>query len=127
MKTIRLILIAVALLMAIPSITSCKDDDKDEPGGSIVGTWKYTDDGGYEIFTFNSDGTYKVFQGDYGAPGDSDDYYDEEYGKYSISGNTITFIEEYNGKVYNDSFPFSIYGDKLIFYDEDIEFIYYRQ
>ena len=126
MKTIRLILIAVALLMVIPSITSCKDDDKDEPGGSIVGTWKYTEDGGYEIITFNSDGTYKVFQGDYGAPGDSDDYYDEEYGNYSVSGNVFTLIDE---RGYEDSTPFSIDGNKLIIYDSDgdIEGIYYRQ
>lgn len=126
MKFFRLILIAVALLMAIPSITSCKDDDKDEPGGSIVGTWKYTEDGGYEIITFNSDGTYKIYFADYGAPGDYDDYYDEEYGKYQVSGNVVTLIDE---RGYEDSIPFSIDGNKLIVYDHDgdIECIYYRQ
>lgn len=117
MKFFRLILIAVALLMAIPSITSCKDDDKDEPGGSIVGTWKATFDNEYEIYTFNSDGTYKYI-------GYYEGFLDEEYLQYSISGNIITFIDEDYG---NESYPFSIDGNKLIInYDDEIV-IYYRQ
>lgn len=89
MKKYLSILVAVMLAALSFTLTSCGDDDDDEPSvnAEIVGTWenltsqKY---GAYSICQLRQDGTYIEYQGE-------TEYADSEivYGHWSRSGNTL--------------------------------------
>ncbi len=72
------------VLSASVALSSCKDDDKDEPNGSadITGTWYFIDEEDGEIdyddyFKFNKNGSF--YSGYYG-----------EGGSYDYKDNTLT-------------------------------------
>lgn len=58
MKTFRLIgMVLLAILVSV-NFAACNDDDEEETGTSIVGTWKYTsNEDGTGSFTFKSNGS----------------------------------------------------------------------
>lgn len=74
-KTLALL----AILFMGLSFVSCSSDDNDDDGGnkteiveSIVGTWKWSDDEGYQLITFKSNGKGTIEEAD-------------EYGTYEES------------------------------------------
>lgn len=78
------------VLSASVALSSCKDDDKDEPKGSadITGTWYWIDEEDGEIdyddyFKFNKNGSFSC----------SDDYYGQ--GSYDYSDNYLTLRYNY--------------------------------
>ena len=123
---ISLLTIMMVALVSM-SFVSCSDDDDDNGGSnsssdsSIVGTWKYDfseeEDGefyvGYQLFTFNADGTGRLFEYDDGKI-DSDDvftytcyenvikikYIEDDYTEYLnfawVDKNTI-LLKDYDG------------------------------
>lgn len=68
MKLLKTIFLVIALVLAMPMVTSCSEDEKETEAlnpvkGSIVGSWEYSDDipgdsRMTEKYTFNSDGTF---------------------------------------------------------------------
>ncbi len=92
-----LAMLLAAVLCA--GFVSCKDDDDDKQDGtpeglidsdkesgmsvSLIGTWKCSYSGGYELLTFRSDGTGVYFD------------YDEDYGS---DRETFTWMQN-NGKL----------------------------
>ncbi len=56
LKLLAMLFVAATVCM---SVMSCSKDDDDDKGNSeLVGTWRDTYDGGWEEFTFKSDGTF---------------------------------------------------------------------
>lgn len=121
-RILKLLLVAIGLIMFVPSFTSCKDKEKEEESeyakSSIVGTWKYTDDEEYDIYQFNADGTfisttYIYDKGDYVTGTD--------IGTYAINGSTIVlYWTDYNE---TDKINFLLSGNVLYLGD----YPYYRQ
>ena len=93
---ISLITIMMVALVSM-SFVSCSDgdDDNGSSNSSIVGTWKYDfseeEDGefyvGYQLFTFNADGTGRLVEYDDGKI-DSDDVF-----TYTCYENVINVME----------------------------------
>ena len=123
LKVLSLILVLL-LLTSVFALTACTDDD-DEPRvldsveQSIVGTWQNTYKGtvatGYDTRTYNSDGTYEIYDGDDGSLRNKGTFkhngggVDGEFGHYEI-------IREYiaNGSAVGATYAlFDIYPDKL--------------
>lgn len=88
-KIFNYLLIVTLLIGTAVSFSSCKDDDDDDEkkgnGYSIVGTWKYADESYYEVYTFNSDGTFVTTEADVSVYLTA-----TEYGTYTYSNNKIT-------------------------------------
>ena len=86
MKSLKFLFVALTLLMEALTFTSCKDDEKDEPGApqssaSLVGTWVSEGNTFSETFIFSSNGTFTyIFK----------DYYNGEWKTYPDDG-TYTF------------------------------------
>lgn len=59
MKLKKYLLMLPLLLMTVVMLTSCGDDDKDEPAATnaLVGTWVCADEDLVETITLNADGT----------------------------------------------------------------------
>lgn len=104
MKTFRLIgMVLLAILVSV-NFAACNDDDEEETGTSIVGTWKYTsNEDGTGSFTFKSNGSLVWDDGEettsnhtYQLNGselkiifnDNDDY---TLGTFTIAGNKATY------------------------------------
>ena len=82
---IRIAMIAVSLVMCF-TLVSCGDNDDDEPkptSNSIVGTWRSEFSDGYQLLSFNKDGTYTLVEIDNQSGNWS------EEGKFTFSENTI--------------------------------------
>ena len=124
MKTLKFLFVALALLMVAPTFTSCKDDEKDEPGApqssaSLVGTWVYTEDGDYSnTMTFSSNGTFVDLEMEY-YNGEWETYSDN--GTYTFDGTTLT-LRYSDGDVW--SYKITISGNYFI--DED-GWVYYKR
>lgn len=75
----------VMMLSTVTIISSCGGDDNDNDNSySLIGTWKYTYDTGYQLDTFYADGTYMHIE-----------YYNgkvnyKETAKYTYENNIIT-------------------------------------
>ena len=91
MKALKFLFVALALLMVAPTFTSCKDDEKDEPGApqssALVGTWVYTEEDFSSEFVFSSNGTFVITEKEYyNGKWETD----SEYGTYTFDGTTLT-------------------------------------
>lgn len=54
------------------ALTSCGDDDNDEPEiPSVVGSWRFDNEAGSIIFNLYKNGTYNYFEEDYYEPEES--------------------------------------------------------
>lgn len=114
-KTLALL----AILFMGLSFVSCSSDDNDDDGGnkteiveSIVGTWKWSDDEGYQLITFKSNGKGTIEEAD-------------EYGTYeesfSYSYNASKKVLKIN---WDDDDPVewtvtSLTSNKLVVKDEE--------
>lgn len=114
-KTLALL----AILFMGLSFVSCSSDDNDDNGGnnteiveSLVGTWKWSDDEGYQLITFKSNGKGTIVEAD-------------EYGTYeesfSYSYNASKKILKIN---WDDDDPVewtvtSLTSNKLVVKDEE--------
>lgn len=108
MKTVFKVLSMLLMMTALSLGTvSCGDDDDDEPtpaqttnddnGGSngngsttsnsIIGSWEWEDGYEYEVYTFDTNGTFVCEYGDYYGT-----YSD--YGRYTFSNNVLKLIAE---------------------------------
>lgn len=111
------------LLMSCFALSSCGDDDKDEPNGtntSIVGTWSCSDRyyGGTDYFTFNQNGTYS-----WKCPGS---WHDPHSGNYSFNNGLLKVIKS-NGTSWIYLVQFSN-SDSFILTDEDGDsYLYTRE
>lgn len=104
MKTFRLIGMALLAIVMCVNFASCSDDDEEETGTNIVGTWKYTsNEDGTGSFTFKSNGgliwddgeettsnhTYQLNDSELKIIfNDNDDY---TLGTFTIAGNNATY------------------------------------
>ena len=121
-RILKLLLVAMGLIMFVPSFTSCKDKEKEEESeyakSGIVGTWKYTDGEEYELIQFKSDGTFVLISKYYNG----DDYDSETTSfTYVINGSTLVSKCDLCGEITDHTFVIS--GN--ILYMEGKE--YYRQ
>lgn len=107
-------------MMAV-AFTGCSSDDDDNDGGkksssSIVGTWRYNFSTGYQIVTFNSNGTGSMREHDNYDGMDDTDYFRYSYNK---SAGLISIIYD------DDEMEFftvrSVTSSELIVSDEDGE------
>ncbi|MBQ7819019.1 MAG: lipocalin family protein [Bacteroidales bacterium] len=123
MKALKFLFVALALLMVAPTFTSCKDDEKDEPGApqssaSLVGTWVYSEEGFSDTFIFSSNGSYtnswsEYYNGEWKTGSD--------YGTYTFDGSTLT-LRDSDG--YVDSFRITLTGN---YFDDGDGWIYFKR
>ena len=114
-KVFNYLLIVTLLIGTAVSFGSCKDDDEDEDGYSIVGTWKCSYDDGYYLWTLNADGTYVWVDKDYGYEADTD------YGTYTYKDGVLVVYMGDEGEAWNLTWV-----DKNHFIDDDGD-DWYRQ
>ncbi len=120
-----IVAVALCVIMAM-AFNSCSNDDNEPASNNIVGTWRLSlkeSDGEiwYCQYKFKSDGTLEVK--DWNSDSKEPSSY-EAMGTYSISGSFITLnIDEYE-----ETYRFSIEGNKLIIYDyeDDGPNVFYR-
>lgn len=116
-----LVTVALCVVMAM-AFTSCGNDDDEPANNSIVGTWRLSvkdSDGSFHNcqFNFKSDGTLQVK--DWNSENKEPSSYEAD-GCYTISSSFIT-ITVYGEGGWEETFRFSIEGNKLIIYDFDDE------
>ncbi len=102
----------IMTLMSCLVLTSCGDDDKDDPSSaSIVGSWRTEFSGGYYQVTFEKNGKYSEvnYEPVYGA--------DTDYGTYTVSGDRLTMVDSEGDKYYYTILTLT--SDKLVLMDED--------
>ncbi len=112
-----LVAVALCVIMAM-AFTSCSDDDDEPASNSIIGTWRLSlkesdSEFWYCQYNFKSDGTLQVK--DWSSESKEPSSY-EAKGTYTISNSFITI------KIYGEdeeTYRFSIEGNKLIIYDYD--------
>ena len=83
---IRIAMIAISLVMCFTFVSCGDNEDDNEPkptSNSIVGTWKSEFSDGYQLLSFNKDGTYTLVEIDNQSGNWS------EEGKFTFSENTI--------------------------------------
>jgi len=87
-KHTRLVPLMVLLFSSF-ALTSCSDDNKDEPDSSsesVVGVWRHDFSTGYRLLTFEKNGEYSEVEFDKAGGNWS------ESGTYSIKGNVMTRV-----------------------------------
>lgn len=112
-----LVTVALCVIMAM-ALTSCSDDDDEPASNSIVGTWRLSlkeSDGRfwYCQFNFKSDGTFEAK--DWNSESKEPSSY-EWKGTYALSNSFITIKFDGEGE---ETYSYSIEGNKLIIYDYD--------
>ncbi len=119
MKQLKYFLILFLVPMMAFAFTGCSSDDDDNDGGkksssSIVGTWRYNFSTGYQIVTFNSNGTGSMREHDNYDGMDYTDYFRYSYNK---SAGFISVIYD------DDDIEYytvrSVTSSELIVIDED--------
>ena len=107
-------------------LVSCGDDD-DEDTNSIVGTWKYTEEGYWLKLTFNANQTFTWYEEE---TENGETWTASESGTWSIDGDILSIYVD----GYSDYAKFSVSGNTLLLYwsDDDGGFdpepeVYYRQ
>lgn len=111
MKQLSVLTTILMLLFVGVTLSSCSDDDDEgnvTGSSSIIGSWKCTDESGYDIMTFLSGGTGTWTFEEYGKGAYTEpftytykngiltmivDGYEETY-KLTISGNTMSFDDD---------------------------------
>ena len=92
----------IMTLMSCLVLTSCGDDDKDDPSSaSIVGSWRTEFSGGYYQVTFEKNGKY------------SEVNYEPVYG----ADTDLTMVDSEGDKYYYTILTLT--SDKLVLMDED--------
>ncbi|MBQ7819667.1 MAG: lipocalin family protein [Bacteroidales bacterium] len=130
MKSLKFLFVALALLIVAPTFTSCKDDEKNEPGNSsLVGTWGYTEsnpsNNSYheETITFSADGTFVWCHIDIW-----NDFSDSDCssGRYLLNGSIITIL--WNDKE-PEVCPVTFISENAFTFDDpnDNPWIYYKK
>lgn len=92
MKATAKILCAIcALTFSLITFTSC-DDSIDDENFNLTGTWMHQDDDSREYYQFLSDGNGYEWEAPKANISDFEPR--KEHFRYTISGRTITFIED---------------------------------
>lgn len=115
-------------LISLFAMTSCSDDEKDNPipSRSVIGVWRHDFEDGYQLLTFEKNGKYSLVEFDFVSGNWS------EYGTYSISNNIMTrYLSDGDVEVYSiltltekkliTRYEGSYLGQYPDQYDEDIE------
>jgi len=112
MKILKL-LAMLCMVAAINAVaTSCKDDDDDDDNSEnslLISTWRWSEDGDWEEYTFNSNGTYTCVYYEYGKGQDT------ETGTYTYNHPTLTLKYDGDTEVYTVK---SISDTQLILEDD---------
>jgi len=97
-KKMWLLPLFICTIMSCGALTSCGDDDEDEPDSSsnatIVGVWRLDFEDGYQLLTFEKNGKYTLVEFDFASGNWS------EKGTYSINGNVLTMLSDGEVSVY---------------------------
>lgn len=105
----------VLLAMTI-SMASCSDDDDDEPEptqASIVGTWVKQESDYIEVMMFDESGFFGCAWQEWNG---SQTYSGEEYGSYSVNGNTLRLTYD-DG--YTDVYTFKMPDNNTLYLYEE--------
>ena len=118
-KSISILSLLLGLIVCIPFLSSCGDDDDNNP---LLGTWYFTGKLGWLQRTFNTD--YTFTDRDYR----NDGIRAEINGKYKIEDNKLTLLFDdhytYLADHYSPAdrisgtYTFVIEGNRLTIYDE---------
>ena len=79
LKHLKFLILLVLPFSFAMALTSCSDDDNDvsdEESSLLVGSWERSGDWGFEVLTFNADGTFTEYGNELG-------YSYSDTGKYS--------------------------------------------
>ena len=93
------------------------NEDLDDQEALVVGKWVWEEDGNKDVMTFMDNGKMQnTFI--------NDDINGEAQLKYSVTGNTLTLVNNNDVEI-----PYAIYlfGDMLVMTGADFTRIYYRQ
>lgn len=90
-------------------------DGGQQPSNSLVGAWEGTEHDGsltlYEKYVFNADGSFRYYGCDTNSQGEVI-YTDNDGGRYTVNGNTLTL--EWNGGDVDSDISFMISGNNLM-------------
>lgn len=117
MQTLLRWMTMAALLVSLPMLSGCNDDDDDNGTGSndLTGIWQRTEAGvEQETIQINADNTFTAVVADY-----EDELCFEFDGSYDAGADSITVEYTQFGQTFTDEMSYELTNNSIIFTDED--------